>query len=195
MVEKNEKNKGLFLGLAAATALVGAALLWQYVFTNDDDEEAEVAGSDIQAELEAADLATVKKAANGMLEPMYMCQLLNFVTLNGRKRREGERKEAIAQRRECFKNKQWNGYRDIIQEQFMAEDQMCQTVLREVLEFLTDLSEQEFQQTMQTMAQHPQYGQMLMAAQQGKLPSKDEAADAKKAKAPRLERAKTLTAL
>ena len=60
MVSKNE-TKGLFLGIAAATALVGAALLYHFVF--DDDAETEATG--IMAELTAAGLEEVKKAANG----------------------------------------------------------------------------------------------------------------------------------
>ena len=52
------KNKGLFLGIAAATALIGAALLYHYV-SGDDDEEAEETG--IMAELTEAGLSTVKR--------------------------------------------------------------------------------------------------------------------------------------
>ena len=146
MVEKDNKNKGLFLGLAAATALVGAALMWQYVFNADDDED-EAATGGIQAELEAAGLFEVKKQ-NGMLDPQYMVKLLNFVTCLSRKRRETERNAALDTRREAFKEKKWDAYRDIVKEQFMAEDQMCQAVLREALEVLTETTEQEFQMTM-----------------------------------------------
>ena len=42
---------------------------------------------------------------------------------------------------------------------------MCQLVLKEMLEVITGLSEQEFQQTMQKMSQNPQFAQMMMAAQ------------------------------
>ena len=57
MVEEN-KNKGLFLGIAAATALIGAALLYHYV-SGDDDEETPAGG--MMAELEEAGLAQVKR--------------------------------------------------------------------------------------------------------------------------------------
>ena len=146
MVEKDNKNKGLFLGLAAATALVGAALMWQYVFNADDDED-EAATGGIQAELETAGLFEVKKQ-NGMLDPQYMVKLLNFVTCLSRKRRETERSAALETRREAMKVKNWDEYRGIVKEQFMAEDQMCQAVLREALEVLTETTEQEFQMTM-----------------------------------------------
>ena len=57
MVEDN-KNRGLFLGIAAATALIGAALLYHYV-SGDDEEEGAAGG--IMADLEEAGLATVKR--------------------------------------------------------------------------------------------------------------------------------------
>lgn len=53
------------------------------------------------------------------------------------------------------------------------------------------ISEQEFGQTMQALAQHPQISQMLMAAQQGKLP--DESAPAP-SNEPKLTKQKTLQA-
>ena len=76
------------------------------------------------------------------LDPGYLIKLLNFVTTTARKRREGERNAAIEQRRECYKNKDWDTYREIIQSQFMAEDQMCQMVMRETLELLPETNEQ-----------------------------------------------------
>merc|ERR1712217_370573 len=74
----------------------------------------------------------------------------------------------------------------------MKEDQMCQLIMKEVLECLPDTSEMEFSNTMGMMAQNPQYAQMIMAAQQGKLPSEEQvlAANAK----PKLEKDKTLSA-
>ena len=117
--------------------------------------------------------------------------MLNFVTITARKRRHDERSAAINQRRECYKNENWTQYRQIVKEQFMAEDQMCQVVLRETMEVLTDVSEAEFQRTMQQMASNPQMAQMLMAAQQGKLPSDNQESAGKK---PGLTRAKTLKA-
>lgn len=105
MVEDN-KNKGLFLGIAAATALVGAALLYHFVFSDEAEEEAG-SSSSLAADLEAENLHVVKKGANGMLDPQYMCKLLNFVTTSGRKRREADRKQAIDARRTCFKSEDW----------------------------------------------------------------------------------------
>ena len=55
MVEKKD-NKGLLLGVAAATALVGAALLYHYVFADPDAEDDEAGASDIQQLLKDANL-------------------------------------------------------------------------------------------------------------------------------------------
>ena len=92
MVSKNE-NKGLLLGVAAATALVGAALLYHFVFTDGDEERAAVG---IEAELAAAGLDEVMKSPSGQgLEPEYMLKLLQFVTSTGKERRAAERKDAL----------------------------------------------------------------------------------------------------
>ena len=143
------------MGIAAGCALVGAALIYHFVFS---DEEEEVAASNLIAELEAAGLDKVKKAPNGsMLDPQYLCKLLNFTTITARKRNETERKQLIEQRRSCYKAEQWNDYRDLVQQIFQKDDQMCQTVIKEIFEILTETNEQEFQATMGMMAQHPQF--------------------------------------
>lgn len=100
-----------------------------------------------------------------MLDPEYFVKLLNFISTTGKKRRADERNVALEERREAYKNKNWDRYREIIGEQFEKEDRMAQSVLRDVLDNLTGTSEQEFQMTMQMMSQHPQYQQMIMAAQ------------------------------
>ena len=68
MVSKKD-NKGIFLGVAAATVLVGAALLYHFVFSEGDEEEAAAGG--IEAELAAAGLEEVKRSGQG-LDPKYM---------------------------------------------------------------------------------------------------------------------------
>ena len=52
------KNKGLYLGIAAATALIGAALLYHFI-SGEEEDEAEETG--IMAELTEAGLSTVKR--------------------------------------------------------------------------------------------------------------------------------------
>ena len=82
------------MGIAAATALIGAALLYHYVSGEDDDEEGAAGG--IMGDLEEAGLATVKRnEQTGQLDPVYTCKMLNFVTITARKRRHDERSAAI----------------------------------------------------------------------------------------------------
>ena len=189
MVESSNKNKGLFLGIAAATAVVGAALLYHFVFSGDDDD----GDAQILKELQAAGLDKVKKTPDGtMLDPKYMLQLLNFVTQTGRKRRETERNAALERRLQLFKEKKDDEYRELVKEQFEQDDRMAQQVMTELMAELTETSEQEFGMTMQAMAAQPPFQQMLMAAQQGKLPDEDALAKAKAA--PKLAKAKTLKA-
>ena len=121
MVEN--KNKGLLLGVAAATALVGAALLYHYVFSDPEEEENSVG---IMELLKEAKLDQVKKAPSGnMLDPKYMLELLNFIAKTGRKRREAERNAALEQRRQAYKDQDWKLYHEIVAEQFQKEDLMC----------------------------------------------------------------------
>ena len=79
-----------------------------------------------------------------MLDPQYLCKLLNFTTVTARKRSEGERNKLLEQRRECFKNEQWNDYRDLVEQIFKQDDQMCKVVIEEIFEILTETNEQEF---------------------------------------------------
>ena len=165
MVEQN-KNRGLLIGIAAASALVGAALLYHFFTSGEDGEE----GSPIERELKAAGLDEVKKTPDGqMLDPKYMLKLLNFVTKTGKARRQEERDAALATRLELFKEKKDDLYRELVKDEFEKDDRMCQAVMQETMGCL-DTSEQEFSITMQMMAQNPQMQQMMMAAQQGKLP-------------------------
>lgn len=64
MVQENKK--GLYLGIAAASAVVGAAFLYHYIFNDADaegEEEEEVA--DLQTMLTEQGLDKVKKSPNG----------------------------------------------------------------------------------------------------------------------------------
>ena len=107
------KNKGLFLGVAAATALVGAALLYHFVFS--DDDETEGAATDITTLLQEAGLDQVQKGRNGQgLEPRYFLKLLQFMAKTGKERRSEEKKEALAARRQHYQDKNWEAYKEIV---------------------------------------------------------------------------------
>ena len=59
------KNKTILLGIAAATAVVGIALLMKYVWNDDDEENKEGSASSLLDDLEEAKLNVVKKSPNG----------------------------------------------------------------------------------------------------------------------------------
>lgn len=63
MVESGNKNKGLFLGVAAAAALVGAALL--YHFMSGEDGESSSGEKQIVKELKAAGMFEIKRTPDG----------------------------------------------------------------------------------------------------------------------------------
>jgi len=120
MVDQSNKNKTIFLGVAAAAAVVGAALLWHFFSEGGGDED-----SQIMRELKEANLDEVKKTPDGMLDPQYLLRLLNFVAKTSRKRRDDERNEALERRLEFYKEGKNDEYRALVKEQFEKDDEMC----------------------------------------------------------------------
>lgn len=143
MVESN-KNKSLLLGLAAGTALVGAAVLYYFMQgDNDSTDTAVTAGPmTITQELEAAGLMEIQRHGE-MLDPKYLLKLLNFVTVSGRKRRETERSAALEERLRLYKAKKDDEYKQLVKSEFEKDDQMCQVVMEDLTKAL-DLDQQEF---------------------------------------------------
>ena len=95
-------NKSLLLGVAAATALVGAAFLYHYMC--EDDEEEEVSERIRRELIEAGlgDKVVRNKNKKGELDYDYTCKLLNFLTITSRKRLSKERAEMIIMRQEAY---------------------------------------------------------------------------------------------
>ena len=106
-------------------------------------------------DLKAKGLNEVKKNPSGqLLEPKYLLELLNFVAIDARKRRETERNAALERRLEFFKNKQDAEYRQLVAEEFKKDDEMCEVVLKEILA-LIDTDQKTFEVTLQVMSQNP----------------------------------------
>ena len=188
MVEKANDNKTLWLGLAAVGALVGAALLFHYVSTDDDEEGTGAGASDpgkLTEELKAANLTDVKKSPNGTLDQQYFLQLLQYVGTASRERTKGLRTKCVESRRKHYKSEEWDQYEAIIKKALEAEDSTAQEVVKEVIDSL-GISEQEFGMTHQILASNPQTAEFVMAAQQGKLHPKTGG------EAPKLTKQKTL---
>ena len=112
-----------------------------------------------------------------MLDPNYCLRLLNFSILTARKRRQVEMNEALKRRLELFKEGKDAEYRELVKEQLDQEDQMSQAVLQEMMVEL-DTTESELSKSLQIMSLNPQFQQMLMVAQQGKLTAEEDAKQA-----------------
>ena len=91
MVESNKKT--LWMGLAAAGTLLGAALVYYWITSEDDDEATPQGegGDRLEEDLKAAKLHVVKKNAHGMLDEQYFLQLLQFVGEVSRERIKSKR--------------------------------------------------------------------------------------------------------
>ena len=154
MVDKSNKN--LWIGLAAAGALVGAALLFHWA--NSGDEEEGIAGgvdSDkLLKSLEAAGLNKPKQTPQGMLDTKYFLDLLQFVGVTSKEQTKGQRQRNLDNRRKAYKDQDWDEYERIVKDTITQEDQACQLILKEVIEAL-GISEQEFGMTHQTLAANP----------------------------------------
>ena len=138
MTEESNKNKTLLMGLAAAGVLIGAALLFHWATSEEDDDEgvASTAGNPqkLQSELEAAKLVNVKKSQHGTLDDQYFLTLLQFVGTSARERTKGLRTKCTDDRRKYYKAEQWEQYEQTIKKALEAEDQAAQAVVMEVID-------------------------------------------------------------
>ena len=141
MVES--KNKTLWVGLAAAGALIGAALLFHWATSAEDEDDGTPSGSagsssrdKLQKDLEGADLIAVKKTAQGMLDSQYFLSLLQFVGQTARDRTKSLRLKCQEDRRKFYKTEEWDQYEAVIKKALEAEDQAAQAVVKEVIDFL-----------------------------------------------------------
>ena len=72
-----DKRKNIFIGAGAALALIGAAIAYQLLTGEEEENE----NSAIQKKLKAVGLAQVKRTPDEqMLDPDYTVRLLNFIT-------------------------------------------------------------------------------------------------------------------
>ena len=123
MVEKQD-NKNLWIGLAAAGALVGAALLFHWA-TSGDEEDAAGAGLDsdkLLKALEQAGLNKPKQTPQGMLETKYFLDLLQFVGVTSKDQTKPQRQRNVDNRRKAYKAKDWEEYERIVKDTITQED-------------------------------------------------------------------------
>lgn len=162
----SENKKNLWLAIAGAGALIGAALLYHYASGTAEGEEVP-STEDLVADLKKEGLDDVQRQGS-LIESRYFLKLLQFVGATTRDRTAPKRKQLTEERRKHYKSKDWKKYEDIVRSFIEVEDQAAQSLLKDVLEILR-IQEQEFGMTHQRLASDPQYAEFVMAAQQGKL--------------------------
>ena len=102
-----ENKKAIYLGLAAAGALLGGYVIYKYWQGGSSTP-------DIANKLQQAKLTEVKKGENGQLDQTYFLSLLQFVGQETRQRTTDLRKSCHEQRRKHFKSKDEKAYKAVI---------------------------------------------------------------------------------
>lgn len=167
-----ESKRNLWIGLGALGALVAAALVYNYVSGDDDDDATpQVSATELMADLEKKDLLNVKRNDHG-LEPSYFLRLLQFIGETNKARTAPNRAKSAAKRRVHYEKGEWAEYEEIVKQAFTEEDFSAQNLMGEVLE-ACGINQMEFQSLHGTLVQNPQTAEAVMAAQQGKYAPPD----------------------
>ena len=154
----SDDKKTLYIGIAAAGVLLSAAALW-YSYREDGDKQA----TDMLKKLTEAELTDVKKKESGQLDTQYFLNLLQFVGLETRARTSGLRKQCHKERRKHYNTKDWAAYRKVVKKIVDGEDEMAQTVVKEIIP-LINVTLEEFHVTHDQLAGNPQTAEFVMAA-------------------------------
>ena len=108
MADENSK-KTLWMVLAGAGALIGAALVLNYL--NGDSSESH---DDISKALEKSNIKQPVHDANGQLETKYFLELLQFVGEQTRAVNHDVRKKLTDERRKHYDTENWEEYEKCI---------------------------------------------------------------------------------
>lgn len=87
-----ESKKNIWMAVAAAGALIGAALLYHYASSSGEGDSDTPSREDLVEELKKAGLDEVVKEKTGMIESRYFLKLLQFVGATTRERTAAKRK-------------------------------------------------------------------------------------------------------
>lgn len=130
-------NKALYVGLAAAGALVGAAVLFHLI----SGKQSATSSSAVLDEIDA--LGAPKKEMNGLLSFPYFKDLMSIVQKHGKDRFGAEKKEYLIKRRQLLQAGKTEEYRELVGEMVKKEEASFQDLMMEVIDHI-GLSEQEF---------------------------------------------------
>ena len=115
-MSESKDRKTLWLAIAGAGLLVGAALIFHWANQAEEDD-----GVDIANALKEAGLIEVKKQGP-LLEPRYFLSLLQFVGEHTQQKLSKTKKELDAERRKHFTDKNEAGYSDCVLKLIQAQE-------------------------------------------------------------------------
>jgi hypothetical protein len=90
-------NKALVYGLAAAGALIGGAILFNYISSKNSSPSTSAAFDEIEA------LGPAKKEPNGLLTFPYYKDIFLIITKHSKSRFADEKRELLSKRRRAHK--------------------------------------------------------------------------------------------
>lgn len=109
-MSQNGVNKNVIYGLAAAGALVGAAILFNYI----SNKSTNATSSAVLDEIDA--LGPAKKEANGLLTFPYYKDIFLLITKHSKAKFGEEKKDMLVRRRAALKDGREAEYKEIVKE-------------------------------------------------------------------------------
>lgn len=111
-------NKPLLIGIAAAAALVGGAIIFNYFQSKQGNTATtEALLNDVDA------LGAPKREANGMLAFVYFKDLMMTVQRHGKERFASDKKEYLFRRRHLLQENKQDEYKAVVAEMIKKEEQ------------------------------------------------------------------------
>ena len=169
MSSTSENKRNIMYALGAGAALLGAVAI--YFLTKDasqDPKQIVLDKEEISKLLKALKLGDVQKDQMGRLDTNYFLKVLQFIGAQTRVVLKDYRASQVKLRRDCYKKKEWEAYRKIVVDVLNIEDEFATKILDIVLSDL-EIADTTFASRHEELSRDPQYGQFVMAAQQGKL--------------------------
>lgn len=101
----------MLYALAGVGTLVSAALIYSWATEAEENQE-----DDLQDLLQEKGFDNVKKTDQGLLDPKYFLELLQFVGEQMKKRSAASRKSQYEQRRLLLKDNDMDAYKQLVQQ-------------------------------------------------------------------------------
>ena len=146
-------SRKFWIGVGAAAALVGGALLYGYL-TREDTRFAKM-------QLELKELGKVRRNEDGTIRVDDFCKLFAIISKHGKKASADRRQEFITKRRDLLRENKEEEYRAQVVKQMVAEEEVYQDVASYALEQL-GVRDEEFLMSQQQNMSNPQFQRTMM---------------------------------